>query len=162
MSTNSSSGESSEAIVVMSSREVSPKLVEVLFHSRVDTCMEEEINIAGYDGLGLVGSGPGATSLEFVGRWAIEDFFLIFIEADLDSLRQTFRVPRTSAFMLWSPHERAYVLWESCVALHIQSFNAGMRLPLDPFYRCVLRAYGLAPTQVALKGWSQMAESLYL
>ncbi|KAL2526338.1 hypothetical protein Adt_11392 [Abeliophyllum distichum] len=36
------------------------------------------------------------------------------------------------------------------------------RFPLDPFYRRILRAYELAPTQVATNGWSQMAGSLYL
>ncbi|KAL2465639.1 Uncharacterized protein Adt_41490 [Abeliophyllum distichum] len=38
----------------------------------------------------------------------------------------------------------------------------GMRLPLHPMLRRILRAYDLAPTQIAPNGWSQMVGGMYL
>ncbi|KAL2466070.1 Uncharacterized protein Adt_41921 [Abeliophyllum distichum] len=152
MPINSGSGELSGAVVAKSFRELSPELVEVLPIRRIDTCTGEEISIAGYDGLGLVEGGLGATILAFVDRWAVMEFLSIVNETDLESLRQTFRVPEDIHFHVPEPSERAYCPREGCVDLHIQSFNAGMRLPLDPFYRHVLRVCSLAPIQMALNG----------
>ncbi|KAL2471479.1 Uncharacterized protein Adt_39615 [Abeliophyllum distichum] len=103
--------------------------------------------------MGLVGGGPVGSSSNFVGKWAAEDIPSIVSEAELDALRQAFRVPANIRFYVPEPHERACSPRKGYVALHVQSFNAGLRLPLDPFYRCVLRVYGLAPTQVAPNGW---------
>ncbi|KAL2513324.1 Uncharacterized protein Adt_18924 [Abeliophyllum distichum] len=152
-SEDSDSGDMLGAVVVMDSREVSPELVEVLSIQGIDTCTGEEIRIAKYNGMGLVGSGSVVSSSDFVGKWTDEDIPSIVNEAELDALRQAFRVPADIRFHVPEPHERACSPREGCVALHVQSFNVGMRLSLDPFYRCILRAYGLAPTQVAGARW---------
>ncbi|KAL2466035.1 Uncharacterized protein Adt_41886 [Abeliophyllum distichum] len=162
MSINSGFDKLSRAIVVMSSNEVSLELAEVLPIRGIVTCMGEEIHIAGYDKLGLIGGGPGATSSEFVNRLAAEDISSSVNEMNLDSLRQTFKVPANIRFYVPEPHERSCAHREGFVSLHVQSFNARTRLPLDPFYGCVLKTYGLALTQVATNGWSQMVGSLYL
>ncbi|KAL2517721.1 Uncharacterized protein Adt_13968 [Abeliophyllum distichum] len=118
MSMNSGSSEPSGAVVVMSSREVSLELVEVLPIQGIDTCTREKIHIA--------------------------------------------RVSTNIHFHVSESHERACAPRKGCIALHIQSFNVGMRLSLDPFYRRFSKTYGLTPTQVAPNGWNQMAGSLYL
>ncbi|KAL2542280.1 Plus3 domain-containing protein [Abeliophyllum distichum] len=155
-------GDMSGVVVVIGSREVSLELVEVLSIREIDICTGKEIRIAGYDRMGLVGGGLVGSSFDFVGKWVAEDIPSIVSEAEFDAFRQSFRVPADIRFHVPEPHERACILREGCVALHVQSFNIGMRLLLDLFYRCVLRAYRLAPTQVAPNGWSQMAGSLYL
>ncbi|KAL2497756.1 hypothetical protein Adt_23306 [Abeliophyllum distichum] len=70
MSMNSSSSELSGAVVVMSSREVSPNLVEVLLIKGIDTCMRDEIHIARYEDWGWLKMGrvPPTRSL-LAGRW---------------------------------------------------------------------------------------------
>ncbi|KAL2474344.1 Uncharacterized protein Adt_35080 [Abeliophyllum distichum] len=69
MSNNSGSGAAYEypgVVVIISFREVSPELAEVLPIQGLNTCIEEEIaTITCYNGLGLVGSGPGSTSSSF-------------------------------------------------------------------------------------------------
>ncbi|KAL2527437.1 Plus3 domain-containing protein [Abeliophyllum distichum] len=49
-----------------------------------------------------------------------------------------------------------------CTALHLNAFVSGMRLPLHPMFKRILRAYDLAPTHVAPNGWSQMVGGMYL
>ncbi|KAL2532282.1 Uncharacterized protein Adt_05633 [Abeliophyllum distichum] len=153
MSTNSSSDEPSRAVVVMSSREVSHELIEMLPIRGIDTCTKEEIEIAGYEGLRLVGNRSVGAGSDFADIWAAQDVSSIVSKVDLDSLRQTFRVLADICFYILEPHERACVPREGCVALHVQSFNSGMSLPLDLFYRHGLRVYGLAPTQVTPNGF---------
>lgn len=41
-------------------------------------------------------------------------------------------------------------------------FKAGMRLPLHPFFRAMLRNFMLSPTQVLANGWSQLVDSYFL
>ncbi|KAL2512123.1 Plus3 domain-containing protein [Abeliophyllum distichum] len=60
------------------------------------------------------------------------------------------------------PNERACFPREGCTALHLNAFVSGMRLPLHPMLRRILRAYALAPTQVSPNGWSQMVGGMYL
>ncbi|KAL2461834.1 RNase H domain-containing protein [Abeliophyllum distichum] len=89
-------------------------------------------------------------------------FLQLRTEVDLENIMRLYRVPGDLEFHISSPHERACFPRENCTTLHFQSFNAGMRLRLDPFYRRVLRAYGLALAQVSSNGWSQMERSFYL
>ncbi|KAL2492049.1 Plus3 domain-containing protein [Abeliophyllum distichum] len=60
------------------------------------------------------------------------------------------------------PTERACFPRMSCTALHLNAFVSGIRLPFHPMFRRILRAYDLAPTQVAPNGWSQMVGGMYL
>ncbi|KAL2505390.1 hypothetical protein Adt_21011 [Abeliophyllum distichum] len=56
------------------------------------------------------------------------EFFLIVNKADLESLRQTFRVPNDIHFHSAEALQDGLVfLRKAAVALHIQSFNVGMR-----------------------------------
>ncbi|KAL2480930.1 Uncharacterized protein Adt_33896 [Abeliophyllum distichum] len=60
------------------------------------------------------------------------------------------------------PNERACFPREGCTALHLNAFVSGMRLPLHPMLRRILRAYALAPTQVSPNRWSQMVGGMFL
>ncbi|KAL2506393.1 Uncharacterized protein Adt_22014 [Abeliophyllum distichum] len=106
---------------------------------------------------GYAAEGPSVS-----GRWAAMDVSSVANEADLENIRKIFRVPNDIEFHVPGPYERACSLREGCTSFHFQSFNARMRLLLDPFYRRVLKAYSLAPTQVSSNDWSQMVENLYL
>ncbi|KAL2526393.1 Uncharacterized protein Adt_11447 [Abeliophyllum distichum] len=80
----------------------------------------------------------------------------IMVEEDLTKLREAYRIPADIEFILSGPNERACFSRRGCTALHLNAFESGMRLPLHPMLRRILRAYDLAPTQVAPNGWSQM------
>ncbi|KAL2541038.1 Uncharacterized protein Adt_02016 [Abeliophyllum distichum] len=89
-------------------------------------------------------------------RWAALDVPSIIVEEDLKRLREAYRIPADIELMLPGPNERACFLRRGCTALHLTTFVSRMRLPLYPMFRRILRTYGLAPTQVAPNGWSQM------
>ncbi|KAL2517706.1 Uncharacterized protein Adt_13953 [Abeliophyllum distichum] len=82
----------------------------------------------------------------------------IMEEEDLTKLREEYRIPEDIELILPGPNERACFPRRGCTALHLNAFVSGMRLPLHPMFRRILRAYDLAPTQVAPNGWSQMVE----
>ncbi|KAL2534836.1 Plus3 domain-containing protein [Abeliophyllum distichum] len=83
-------------------------------------------------------------------------------EEDLTRLREEYRIPEDIELILPGPNERACFPRLGCTALHLNAFVSGMRLPLHPMFRRILRAYDLAPTQVTPNGWSQMVGSMYL
>ncbi|KAL2475048.1 Uncharacterized protein Adt_35784 [Abeliophyllum distichum] len=89
-------------------------------------------------------------------RWAALDVPSIMVEEDLTKLREAYRIPADIELIILGPNERAYFLMRGCTVLHLNVFVSGMRLPLHPMLRRIPRAYGLAPTQVAPNGWSQM------
>ncbi|KAL2454875.1 Uncharacterized protein Adt_47622 [Abeliophyllum distichum] len=91
-------------------------------------------------------------------RWAALDVPSIMVEEDLTKLREAYRIPVVIKLIILGPNERACFPRKGCTALHLNAFVSGMRLPLHPMLRRILRAYDLAPTQVALNGWSQMVE----
>ncbi|KAL2472316.1 Uncharacterized protein Adt_40452 [Abeliophyllum distichum] len=95
-------------------------------------------------------------------RWAAMDVPSIMKEEDLTRLREEYRIPEDIELILPGPNERACFPRLGCTALHLNAFVSGMRLPLHPMFRRILRAYDLAPTQVAPNGWSQMVGSMYL
>ncbi|KAL2453467.1 Uncharacterized protein Adt_49034 [Abeliophyllum distichum] len=77
-------------------------------------------------------------------------------------MREQYRIPSDIELILPGPNERACFPREGCTALHLNAFVSGMRLPLHPMLRRILRAYALAPTQVSPNGWSQMVGGMYL
>ncbi|KAL2527078.1 Uncharacterized protein Adt_12132 [Abeliophyllum distichum] len=95
-------------------------------------------------------------------RWAAMDVPSIMVEEDLTKLREEYRIPEDIELILPGPNERACFPRCGCTALHLNAFVSGMRLPLHPMFRRILRAYDLAPTQVAPNGWSQMVGGMYL
>ncbi|KAL2476577.1 Uncharacterized protein Adt_37313 [Abeliophyllum distichum] len=137
----------------------------------VSPSMEDVLPIRGIDGntgealpLGLVpglreGSDP--YRMEVV-RWAALDVPSIMVEEDLTRMREQYRIPSDVELILPGPNERACFPREGCTALHLNAFVSGLRLPLHPMLRRILRAYSLAPTQVSPNGWSQMVGGMYL
>ncbi|KAL2532446.1 Uncharacterized protein Adt_05797 [Abeliophyllum distichum] len=83
----------------------------------------------------------------------------IMVEEDLTKLREAYRIPADIELILPGPNERACFSRRGCTSLHLNAFASGMRLPLHPMLRRILR---LAPTQVAPNGWSQMVGDMYL
>ncbi|KAL2497639.1 Uncharacterized protein Adt_23189 [Abeliophyllum distichum] len=84
------------------------------------------------------------------------------VEEDLTRMREQYRIPSDVELILPGPNERACFPREGCTALHLNAFVSGLRLPLHPMLRRILRAYSLAPTQVSPNGWSQMVGGMYL
>ncbi|KAL2519553.1 Uncharacterized protein Adt_15800 [Abeliophyllum distichum] len=80
-------------------------------------------------------------------RWAAMDVPSIMKEEDLTRLREEYRIPEDIELILPGPNERACFPRLGCTALHLNAFVSGMRLPLHPMFRRILRAYDLAPTQ---------------
>ncbi|KAL2474635.1 Plus3 domain-containing protein [Abeliophyllum distichum] len=95
-------------------------------------------------------------------RWAAMDVPSIMVEEDLTKLREAYRIPEDIELILPEPNERACFPRRGCTALHLNAFVSGMRLPLHPMFRRILRAYDLAPTQVSPNGWSWMVGGMYL
>ncbi|KAL2491359.1 Uncharacterized protein Adt_26987 [Abeliophyllum distichum] len=95
-------------------------------------------------------------------RWAAMDMPSIMKEEDLTRLKEEYRIPEDIELIIPGPNERACFPRRGCTALHLNAFVSGMRLPLHPMFRRILRAYDLAPTQVAPNGWSQMVGGMYL
>ncbi|KAL2505234.1 Uncharacterized protein Adt_20855 [Abeliophyllum distichum] len=89
-------------------------------------------------------------------RWVALDVPSIMVEEDLMKLREAYRIPADIELILMGPNERACFPRRGCTALHLNAFVSGIRLPLHPMLRRILRAYDLAPTQVVPNGWSQM------
>ncbi|KAL2466584.1 putative abhydrolase domain-containing protein [Abeliophyllum distichum] len=76
-------------------------------------------------------------------RWVALDVPSIMVEEDLKKLREAYRIPADIELMLPEHNERAYFLMRGCTALHLNAFVSGMRLPLHPLFRRILRTYGL-------------------
>ncbi|KAL2467184.1 Uncharacterized protein Adt_43035 [Abeliophyllum distichum] len=95
-------------------------------------------------------------------RWAALDVPSIMVAEDMNLLRDAYKVPSDIELLLPDLNERACFPRRGCTALSLNAFVSGMRLPLHPFFRRILRAYGLAPTQVSPNSWGQMVGGLYL
>ncbi|KAL2464836.1 Plus3 domain-containing protein [Abeliophyllum distichum] len=137
---------------------VSPSMEGVLPIRSVDGSTGEAIPIAETPGLRKADDPYRAD----VVRWAAMDVPSIMVEEDLTKLREEYRIPTDIELILLGPSERACFPRRRCTALHLNVFVSGMRLPLHPMLRRILRAYDLAPTQVAPNGWSQMVGGMYL
>ncbi|KAL2485779.1 Uncharacterized protein Adt_30535 [Abeliophyllum distichum] len=70
-------------------------------------------------------------------RWTALDVPSIMVEKDLKKLRETYRVPIDIELMLPKPNERACFPRRGCIALHLNAFVSGMRLPLHPLFRSI-------------------------
>ncbi|KAL2461800.1 Uncharacterized protein Adt_45220 [Abeliophyllum distichum] len=92
--------------------------------------------------------------------WTALDVPSIMVEEDLTKLREAYRIPADIELMIPGPNERACFPRRRCTTLHLNAFVSGMRLPLHLMFQRILRAYGLAPTQVTPNGWSQMPRKL--
>ncbi|KAL2512060.1 Uncharacterized protein Adt_17660 [Abeliophyllum distichum] len=122
----------------------------------VSSSMENVLPIRGIDGNTgealPIGPAPGLREgtdpyrMEVV-RWAALDLPSILVEEDLTKMREQYRIPSDVELILPGPNERACFPREGCTALHLNAFVSGMRLPLHPMLRRILRAYALAPTQ---------------
>lgn len=80
----------------------------------------------------------------------------------LVKLREQFCIPYDIELLTPYPEERACSPRSGCVAISEHLLKAGFRLPLHPFFRAVLRLYGLAPTQLVPNAWSQLVGSYFL
>ncbi|KAL2505664.1 Uncharacterized protein Adt_21285 [Abeliophyllum distichum] len=137
---------------------VSPSMQDVLPIRGIDGNTGEALPIGPAPGLR---EGTDPYRMEVV-RWTALDFPSILVEEDLTKMREQYRIPSDVELILPGPNERACFPREGCTALHLNAFVSGMRLPLHPMLRRILRAYALAPTQVSPNGWSQMVGGMYL
>ncbi|KAL2465408.1 Uncharacterized protein Adt_41259 [Abeliophyllum distichum] len=131
---------------------VSPSMEGVLPIRGVDGSTGEAISIDAAPSLRKVDDPFRAD----VVRWAALDVHSIMVEEDLKKLWEAYRIPADVELMLSKPNKRACFPMRGCTALHLNVFVNGIRLPLHPMFRRILRAHGLAPTQVAPNGWCQM------
>lgn len=80
----------------------------------------------------------------------------------LANLREKYRIPFDIELLSPTYDERACFPRQGCVAISEYLLKAGLCLPLHPFFRAVLKLYGLAPTQLAPNGWAQLVGSYFL
>ncbi|KAL2497090.1 putative abhydrolase domain-containing protein [Abeliophyllum distichum] len=133
----------------------------------VSPCMEGVLPIRGVDGstgeaipIDVTPSLRRADDpyMADVVRWVAMDVPSIMVEEDLTKLREAYRIPDDiNLFFRDQTNELAFRFpRRGCTSLHLNAFVSGIHLPLHPMLRRILRAYNLAPTQVAPNGWSQM------
>ncbi|KAL2527107.1 Plus3 domain-containing protein [Abeliophyllum distichum] len=158
MSSSATGGDALRRVEGEASPSVSPSMEGVLPIRGVDGSTGEALPIGPAPGL-REASDPYRVE---VVRWAALDVPSIMVEEDLTKLREEYRIPSDIDLILPGPNERACFSRRGCTALHLNAFVSGMRLPLHPMLRRILRAYALAPTQVAPNGWSQMVGGMYL
>ncbi|KAL2513124.1 Plus3 domain-containing protein [Abeliophyllum distichum] len=158
MSSSATGGGAVRSVEGEVSPSVSPSMEGVLPIRGVDGSTGEALPIGPATGL-REASDPYRVD---VVRWAGLDVPSIMVEGDLTKLREEYRIPSDIDLILPEPTERACFPRMGCTALHLNAFVSGMRLPLHPMLRRILRAYDLAPTQVAPNGWSQMVGGMYL
>ncbi|KAL2526823.1 Uncharacterized protein Adt_11877 [Abeliophyllum distichum] len=152
MSSSATGGGAVRSVEGEASPSVSPSMEGVLPIRGVDGSTGEALPIGPATGL-REASDPYRVD---VVRWAALDVPSIMVEGDLTKLREEYRIPSDIDLILPEPTERACFSRMGCTALHLNAFVSGMRFPLHPMFRRFLRAYDLAPTQVAPNGWSQM------
>ncbi|KAL2504340.1 Uncharacterized protein Adt_19961 [Abeliophyllum distichum] len=158
MSSSSTGGDATRRVGGEASPPVSPCLEGVLPIQGVDGSTSEAIPIDVTPSL----RGADDPYRADVVRWVAMDVPSIMVEEDLTKLREAYRIPEDIELILPGPNERACFLRRGCTALHLNAFMSGIRLPLHPMLRRILRAYDLAPTQVAPNGWIQMVVGMYL
>ncbi|KAL2485726.1 putative abhydrolase domain-containing protein [Abeliophyllum distichum] len=69
------------------------------------------------------------------------------VDEDLTKLGEAYMISADIELILPGPNERACFPRRGCTSLHLNAFVSGMRLPLHPMLRRILKAYDLAPTQ---------------
>ncbi|KAL2485105.1 Plus3 domain-containing protein [Abeliophyllum distichum] len=147
MSSSATGGGAVRSVEGEASPSVSPSMEGVLPIRGVDGSTGEALPICPATGL------REASDLYRVDvvRWAALDVPSIMVEGDLTKLREEYRIPSDIDLILPETTERACFPRMGCTALHLNAFVSGMRLPLHPMFRRILRAYDLAPTQMPLE-----------
>ncbi|KAL2461994.1 Uncharacterized protein Adt_45414 [Abeliophyllum distichum] len=158
MSFSSTGGDATRRVGDEASSPVLPCLEGVMPIRGVDENMGEAIPIGVSSGL----RGADDPYRVDAVRWAAMDVPSIMVEENLTKLREAYRIPEDIELILPGPNERACFPRRGCTAIHLNAFVSGMRLPLHPMFRRILRAYDLAPTQVSPNRWSQMVGGMYL
>ncbi|KAL2492420.1 Uncharacterized protein Adt_28048 [Abeliophyllum distichum] len=158
MSSSATGGDALRRVEGEASPSVSPSMERVLPIRGVDGSTGKALSMGVVPGL----RGVGDPYMADVVRWAAMDVPSIMVEEDLTKLREAYRIPEDTELILPGPNERACFPRRGCTALHLNAFVSGMRLPLHPMFRRILRTYDLAPTQVSPNGWSQMVGGMYL
>ncbi|KAL2492648.1 Uncharacterized protein Adt_28276 [Abeliophyllum distichum] len=143
MSSSATGGDALRSVEGEASPSVSLSMEGVLPIRGVDGSTGEALPIGPATGL-REASDPYRVE---VVRWAALDVPSIMVEEDLTKLREEYRIPSDIDLILPEPTERACFPRKGCTALHLNAFVSGMRLPLHPMFRRILRAYDLAPTQ---------------
>ncbi|KAL2524441.1 Plus3 domain-containing protein [Abeliophyllum distichum] len=115
---------------------VSPSMEDVLPIRGIDGNTGEALPLGPVPGL-MEGSDPYRVE---VVRWAALDVPSIMVEEDLTRMREQYRIPSDVELILPGPNERACFPREGCTALHLNAFVSGLRLPLHPMLRRILRA----------------------
>ncbi|KAL2523819.1 Uncharacterized protein Adt_08873 [Abeliophyllum distichum] len=143
MSSSATGGDPLRRVEGEASPSVSPSMEGVLPIRGVDGNTGEALPIGPAPGL-REASDPYRVD---VVRWAVLDVPSIMVEEDLTRMREEYRIPSDIGLILPEPNERACSPRMGCTALHLNAFVSGMRLPLHPMLRRIMRAYALAPTQ---------------
>lgn len=89
-------------------------------------------------------------------QWGASNYPSTVTSEQLERCRTVCRIPHTIEMIIPEPHERACYPRPGCVAVSDHLLRAGLRLPFHPFFRLILRSYGVAPTQFNPNSWSQM------
>lgn len=66
--------------------------------------------------------------------------------ARLAEIREKYRIPDVIDLLILEAHDRTYCPRPGCVVVSEYLMKVGMRLPLYPFFRMVLRSFLLAST----------------
>ncbi|KAL2518532.1 hypothetical protein Adt_14779 [Abeliophyllum distichum] len=156
MSSSATGGDSLGCVGDEASPSVSPSMEGVLPIRGVDGSTGEAIPI---DAAPSLREADDPFRADVV-RWTALDVPSIVVEEDLTMLREAYRIPADIELMLLGSNERACFPRRGCTALHLNVFVSGMRLPLHPMFRKILRSYGLAPTQILSLAASYQRTSL--
>lgn len=85
--------------------------------------------------------------IDYEARWGAAKIQSNVTSAKLDELRQTYNIPHYVKLLVPDPHKRACFLSPNCMAFSEHLLKAGVRLPLHPFFRAVLRTFMVSPTK---------------
>ncbi|KAL2532189.1 Uncharacterized protein Adt_05540 [Abeliophyllum distichum] len=81
---------------------------------------------------------------------------------ELEDLQLSYNIPSSVTLRVPGPEERADNPPEGFVAIYESAMQQGLRLPMHPFFREVLKDWNLAPCQITPNGWGQMVTSYIL
>ncbi|KAL2518970.1 Plus3 domain-containing protein [Abeliophyllum distichum] len=81
---------------------------------------------------------------------------------ELEDLRLSYDIPSSISLRARGPEEHANYPSEGFVAIYEPTMQQGLRLPMHPFFREVLKDWNLAPCQITPNDWGQMVASYLL
>ncbi|KAL2542641.1 Uncharacterized protein Adt_03619 [Abeliophyllum distichum] len=85
---------------------------------------------------------------------------LMITAEDLEDLRLSYDILTSVTLRALGPEERADDSPEGFIAIYEPAMQQGLRLPMHPFFREVLKDWNLAPCQITPNEWDRLA--LYL